>query len=191
MRFPVRPTGEARARRRARAARVARVVLACGLLLVAAACSERSAQEGLDELLAGADDKSLPQLESELREIIAEWPETRAAARAKRELEWVVDLQSAQTRGTWLEAADAVRKVAAAAERYRIDRGAYPRDLSDLVPRYLDEPVVDPWGGEVLYKGGGRRYTVVSFGADGLPGGSGPERDMVVETGRMRAGTAP
>jgi general secretion pathway protein G len=154
-------------------------------------CDERSARERLDEALAASDDTPLPGLEQELQEIVDTWPDTDAAARARRELQWVRDLQTAHKRGRWLAAADSARRVAAAAERYRLDRGAYPHDVSDLVPRYLDRPVHDPWGGEVLYRRNDGGYTVVSLGADGLPGGIGPERDVVVENGELRAGAEP
>jgi general secretion pathway protein G len=160
-------------------------------LLLVAGCDERNARERLDGALAASEDTPLPRLERELQEIVDTWPDTDAAARARRELQWIRDLQSAHKRGRWLAAADAARRVASAAERYRLDRGAYPNDVSDLVPRYLDRPVHDPWGGEVLYRRSGRGYTVVSLGADGVPGGIGPERDVIVESGELRAGTEP
>jgi hypothetical protein len=43
----------------------------------------------------------------------------------------------------------------------------------------------------VLYRRNDGGYTVVSLGADGLPGGIGPERDVVVENGELRAGAEP
>jgi hypothetical protein len=166
-------------------------LLAAALMLSTAACAERAAEARLEEVLAESGVRALPQVERELREIVETWPDTDAAARARRELQWVQELQTAQKRGLWLAAVDAARRVASAAERYRLDRGAYPRDAKDLVPRYLEGLVQDPWGETVLYRRSGRGYTVVSLGADGLPGGVGPERDVVIESGELRAGTAP
>jgi hypothetical protein len=167
------------------------VAVVCLLLSWAVGCDEQSAGERLEEVLSQSADRPLPQLQRELEEIVETWPDTDAAARARRELQWVEELQTAQKRGLWLAAVDAARRVASAAERYRLDRGAYPRDSDDLVPRYLAEPVHDPWGEPVLYSRSGRGYTVVSLGADGLPGGAGPERDVVIESGELRAGAAP
>lgn len=160
------------------------------LLFFAAGCDERQARERLDEALAASAESPLPELERQLEEIVETWPETDAATRARRELQWIRDLQTAHKRGRWLAAVDAARRLANAAERYRLDRGAYPHDVSDLVPGYLDGPVRDPWGAEVLYRPGGGGYTVVSLGADGVPGGVGPERDVVIESGELRAGPA-
>jgi general secretion pathway protein G len=51
----------------------------------------------------------------------------------------------------------------------------------DQVAEYMDPPKVpqDPWGNAYIYtKDGARKFTIVSYGADGTPGGTGPDEDI-------------
>jgi len=51
----------------------------------------------------------------------------------------------------------------------------------DEVAEYLDPAKVpaDPWGNPYVYtKDGSREYKIVSYGADGSPGGSGVDADI-------------
>ncbi len=36
----------------------------------------------------------------------------------------------------------------------------------------------DPWGNEYLYESDGRKYTIISFGVDGIEGGEGVDADI-------------
>ena len=147
--------------------------------------AERDAARALDRALA---DPSRPpaEIRADLERIVATWPETPAARRARRELESAGAIDRALARGLSLRAWDAVRSVARAVERYRARHGRLPDDLQDLLPGLLDERPLDPWGRPVVYTRRGRDYLVVSYGSDGLPGGSGEARDFVVESGRIR-----
>jgi len=66
-----------------------------------------------------------------------------------------------------------------ALERYKVEHGRYPtieEGLAALRP-YLDREVPrDPWGRAYVYKGL-ERPTLLSYGADGLPGGSDMDAD--------------
>ena len=78
---------------------------------------------------------------------------------------------------------------------YRLDGGAYPtteQGLEALVHRperppaprawnpngYLERVPVDPWGHPYAYLGDGSRFTLRSYGADGVDGGDGKAADL-------------
>ena len=84
-----------------------------------------------------------------------------------------------------------------ALDAYRIDNDAYPtsdqglaalrtKPTSGTMPRnwrgpYLRKDVpLDPWGKPYLYKSPGDHgpYDLLSYGADGVPGGDGNNRDV-------------
>ena len=62
-----------------------------------------------------------------------------------------------------------------ALQHYYLEHNAtYPASLDALVPDYLDEIPVDPWGNPYLYQYPGshnRDFDIVSYGPDGSPGG--------------------
>ncbi len=48
-----------------------------------------------------------------------------------------------------------------------------PKSLAELVPKYLEDDPIDPWGNEYIYKNpgtDGRRYDLFSKGPDGQEG---------------------
>jgi general secretion pathway protein G len=75
-----------------------------------------------------------------------------------------------------------LNRLAAAVQHYRSDRGAFPRSLSDLVPRYLDAVPLDPWGRPYAYRAGGGKATLRFLGRDGesYPAAQPVDRDLVV-----------
>lgn len=63
---------------------------------------------------------------------------------------------------------------------YMLKHRRLPERLED-VAEYLDPPRIpkDPWGNDYVYtKEGSREYMVISYGADGRPGGSGIDTDI-------------
>lgn len=86
-----------------------------------------------------------------------------------------------------------VRALGAALSEYAIRNGGrYPLDLDWLCRKgpngdgYLNCQTVplDPWGRAYVYELPANRYapfTLKSFGADGLPGGCGEDRDVLYE----------
>lgn len=91
-----------------------------------------------------------------------------------------------------------LRTIAASLEMYRLDNRSYPtseQGLSALAQRPVAAPVppnwmsggylpnlpVDPWGNAYQYIAPGEvgPYELTSFGADGEPGGSGVDADIV------------
>ena len=78
---------------------------------------------------------------------------------------------------------------------YRLDSGAYPTTEQGLdalvrkpdrppVPRawnpngYLERVPADPWGNPYVYLSEGGRFTLKSYGADGVEGGDGKFADL-------------
>jgi general secretion pathway protein G len=82
-----------------------------------------------------------------------------------------------------------------AIDTYRLDMGRFPADMKDLreKPRtekeekkwegpYLPKEIPpDPWGNPYEYKSPGEHgpYDIISYGADGSPGGEGENEDIV------------
>ena len=60
--------------------------------------------------------------------------------------------------------------------------GRFPSREEGFTPliqaRLLDAPPVDPWGHPYVYWMDGTTGAVVSYGADGRPGGRGPDADL-------------
>lgn len=92
-----------------------------------------------------------------------------------------------------------IEMLGAALDAYRLDSGAYPatqQGLDALWEKptvdppvnwrgpYLRKPVpLDPWGRAYVYQFPGQQnpigYDLLSFGADGKPGGEGEDADIV------------
>jgi general secretion pathway protein G len=85
-----------------------------------------------------------------------------------------------------------LEKLSSAVELYRLETGRYPEDLVDLVeqPQGVDRwagPYIrkksqlqDPWGNEIVIKRPGESgaFDLISYGADGRPGGQGDDADI-------------
>jgi len=83
-------------------------------------------------------------------------------------------------------------QIANALKLFKLDNGFYPstaEGINALIqppPRarrfnpdgYLDKVPLDPWGQEYAYFSDGRDIRIVSFGADGVEGGEGYDRDL-------------
>ena len=84
-----------------------------------------------------------------------------------------------------------IEDLGAALDMYRLDVGHYPKSLSGLVestgPKwngpYLKKKTLpkDPWGNDYEYRFPGQHgeFDIISYGADGAPGGDGDGRDIV------------
>jgi general secretion pathway protein G len=93
-------------------------------------------------------------------------------------------------------AATQIQMLATALDLLHLDVGRYPTEEEGLkvlvqppdnlpgwAGPYLEKGLPkDPWGRDYLYKcpgEGGRSYNIVSYGADGVPGGEGENADIV------------
>ncbi len=82
-------------------------------------------------------------------------------------------------------------------ETYRLQYNRYPTKLDDLITKSGDigssyftamaekDDFGDLWGGDYVYKteNNNRSYTITSLGKDGVPGGQGPDQDLVIGPG--------
>ena len=103
-------------------------------------------------------------------------------------------------RGRQQHTLQAMRTIATANLRYRLDYGSYATRLGDLEPSYIDAlPQTDGWGNPWRYEGGSE-LTLISLGADGLPGPGAPnlwmnkpyEPDLMLQNGQfVQAPTGP
>lgn len=80
----------------------------------------------------------------------------------------------------WDAAQMLVRSVAIASEQYHVEFSAWPQSLTDL--NFRTQNPCDPWKNPLVYmpfnteSGYG---LVISWGADGKPGGTGKARDRI------------
>ena len=86
-------------------------------------------------------------------------------------------------------AVSGTRELAAAIDRYRAQYHHIPdqrEGLSTLAPEFLPVVEIDPWGHPFLYDPSGPDWAdVLSYGADGHPGGSGANGDISARFGRL------
>ena len=78
-----------------------------------------------------------------------------------------------------------IRTFSTALTSYKIQFNKFPDSLDQLVNNsknrnFLDSKTLpmDPWGNPYSYKAEGRSFTIVSYGADGTPGGSDDDADL-------------
>ena len=94
------------------------------------------------------------------------------------------------SKGQRTTAASQISNLQSALDTYRLDVGSYPDGLRGLVendsgsqrwngPYIRDNEVpLDPWDNAYHYEAGGRDFTLISYGADGVPGGEGDDADI-------------
>jgi general secretion pathway protein G len=91
-------------------------------------------------------------------------------------------------RGQRTTATAQMANLATALDTYRLDMSAYPEALEGLVENdtgrgtwagpYIKEIPLDPWGNAYVYTPEGPSFTLLSYGADGAPGGEGDDADL-------------
>lgn len=118
-------------------------------------------------------------------QIVDRFPGTTAARDARRQIVLYRGLDDAVRSYPARVARDLIVETARAIERYRRRERAWPESLERLVPGYLAQLPVDPWGRVLLYEAKGRRrgYILACLGEDGEPGGQGDGADWFVEDG--------
>ncbi len=94
------------------------------------------------------------------------------------------------SKGQRTTAASQISNLESALDTYRLDVGSYPDSLAGLVtndsgsprwngPYIRDEEVpLDPWDNAYHYEPDGRDFSLISYGADGIPGGEGDDADI-------------
>lgn len=121
-----------------------------------------------------------------MRQIVDRYPDSRAAANVRKDWPYYEELLAIEAERLPVLAAEDLRVIGKAVERYRARNGRYPVDPQALVPLELERLPVDPWGRPYRYRLEGGSYVVETLGRDGNPGGTGEDRDMRVERGQLR-----
>ena len=160
-----------------------------GLLLLAlGACSDDEGaaavlfEEGSARIAEGDYSGGVARLQR----LLDEYPEARIAAVVRDDWAYYEELLRIESERLPGVAADDLRRIGAAIERYRSQRGRYPPNLEALVPRWIDSIAPDPWGRPYLYRRRGSGYEVGTRGRDGEAGGVAEDADIRVVDGRVR-----
>jgi hypothetical protein len=162
-------------------------ILVPGVVTVGCISSESRAERlyraAKKHVRAGELEQAVEQYEL----ILERFPGTDAAKRAGREVVLYRGLAEAVRLYPVRRARELIVRVARAVQRHRVRRRSWPDSLNSLVPDYLDEIPVDPWGRQLVYraKPRGRGYWLACFGADGEAGGEGEDVDWYVEDGEF------
>jgi general secretion pathway protein G len=93
-------------------------------------------------------------------------------------------------------AEEMLEAVAECLEEYRASNGQYPATEDGLDALFGSHPDPspmpgDPWGNEIRYESDGADYRLACLGADGLPGGTGYDADVIRRGGFRTAADLP
>jgi len=72
-----------------------------------------------------------------------------------------------------------IKSFQSAVVAYRLKNRTMPSSLNDLLP-FMDSSEIpkDPWGKDYVYKSEGSEFEIISYGADGVPGGTDINADI-------------
>jgi general secretion pathway protein G len=87
-----------------------------------------------------------------------------------------------------------MQSITQAVRMFRMERGRYPRDVDELCagePKYLEAAPLDPWDRPYLLEASPARVEVISYGADGAPGGADEETDLLASEVLRRVAAPP
>jgi hypothetical protein len=159
---------------------VGATVLGCG-------GRESRAQELYDEAQEHIERSEFVEAVRLYEEILDKYPGSSASDNASREIELYRGLSLAVDTYPVRRVRDQMIRTGRAIYGYEDRHRRWPKSLGELVPKYLSEAPVDPWGRELVYlvKPRRRGYVLGCYGANGRPGGEGEARDWYIEDGRF------
>jgi len=72
-----------------------------------------------------------------------------------------------------------IKSFQSAVVAYRLKNRKMPSSLNDLLP-FMDSSEIpkDPWDKDYVYKAEGSEFEIISYGADGVPGGTDINADI-------------
>ena len=169
--------------------RLALVVVLLALVAALPGCGgrESKAEALYDRAMKHVDAGDLPAAVELFERIERDYGETVTARRAHEAVLLYAGLEHAVTTYPARRARDMMVRTARAIQRGRSGRRGWPSSLDRLMPHFLGEPPIDPWGRPLIYepKTSGRGYVLQCLGSDGRPGGAGEAADLVVEDGEF------
>ena len=160
---------------------------AAATIIVATGCSESRAARAADAAQSLAREGRYDEAIGMLRDVHARYPDTRAA-RGTRDLLVVWEgLRDAELKADRRRAKEDLTALGRALFRFHDRARRYPDSLGEL-PEGASLQLVDPWGWDYLYRVSKdrRHYRLECYGRDGLPGGSGDDRDLRIVNGTFR-----
>lgn len=148
---------------------------------------EREAQALYDEAQEHVERAEFVDAVRLYEEILDKYPGTAVSDKASSEISLYRGLSLAVDTYPVRRVKDQMILTGRAIYRYEDRRRRWPKSLGDLVPQYLSEAPIDPWGRKLVYlvKPRRRGYVLGCYGADGRPGGEGEARDWYIEDGRF------
>jgi hypothetical protein len=157
------------------------------VLLVSAACAndETKAERMATKADSAVQAQQLDQALALYRDMIARYPETKAASQAHGRITFLSGLTDSVSRFPSRTARELMVTTARAVQRYRYSKGHYPDNLDALMPKMLDDSPIDPWGRPLQYERLKNGYRLSCLGGDGRSGGEGLATDFVVVNGNF------
>jgi hypothetical protein len=138
-------------------------------------CSQESrAQRLLEEARVQVQRGQLEEAVDVLERVTRQYPSTKAARRAEEDVRLYRGLLEAARLDPLRRARDVLVQTAREIERAHERGRGWPESVPDLP--------ADPWGRTLVYERTANGYRLVSWGADGSPGG---EPDLVIVNGRF------
>jgi hypothetical protein len=167
--------------------RVTSCLLLLCCFLVACGGEESDAEELYKQAQGQVRANEIDAAVATWQKVVRDYPTTEAAARARHDVGIYAGIDNAVRSYPVRMSQDVIIHTARALQRYRDSRRRWPDSLNRLVPRYLPEEPLDPWGRDLLYEAKPRRrgYLLACLGADGDPGGEGKDADWFVEDGEF------
>ncbi len=160
-------------------------------------------EDALQKNQAGQGDAARLMMER----IVQQFPGTDAANKARKDIYQIESLQKKELAQRQQEVRAAMKRATDALSRFKTKTGEYPQNLRDLVPEYLEQIPLTPWGHPFLYRAyvgvpmedlTDRRgnvtqrfntkldhYYFCCLGTDFEPGGVGMAADILVKDGEI------
>ena len=120
-----------------------------------------------------------------LQKIIDEFPDARAAEKAREQIVVYRGLATAVQSYPSRRAREMTVQIARAIEAFRNEKGRAPATLDELIPGSIASVPLDPWNRPFLYEVTARGYRLTCRGADGAPGGAAESEDVLVVDGEF------
>lgn len=161
------------------------LLLVSTILSFSCADDEDRALKVYDRAMKQIESGEIEQAVAGFSEVVDKYPRTNVARRARDAVLLYQGLAEAVRSYPVRTARELMVQTGRALERYRARRRSWPESLDRLMPDFIQEPPVDPWGRVFLYERirNGRGYVMACYGSDGVPGGDGEATDWFVESG--------
>jgi hypothetical protein len=166
---------------------LAMLVAVMGATIFGCGGRESRAQALYDEAQEHVERSEFVEAVRLYEEILDKYPGTAVSNKASREIELYRGLSLAVDTYPVRLVRDQMIRTGRAIYQYEDRHRRWPKSLGELVPKYLSEAPIDPWGRELVYlvKSRKRGYVLGCYGANGRPGGEGEARDWYIEDGRF------